>query len=157
MFLDNKFILGNELVQKMGIHIANISMLRKSFEHNDDLYSVLKLNNCNFINTKAMNLPNNIKKGIEEHEFTDMSDKLPITWVLGELNCTERNLINAGIVIDKVTVAGKKFYVFDRAFVDTIGKSIPYILNAEENERLVKGSFIKGSIQLSKNKFLVWY
>jgi hypothetical protein len=157
MFLDKKYILANELVQKMGIHIANVSMLRKSFEHNDDYYSIRKMNNCSFVSAKAYNLPNNIKQGIKDHKFTDVSNKLPCTYFKSEFNVTERELTKSGIVLGKMTIAGKKFYVFSNEFVQNLHDKVGYILDAKENEKCLKDSSIDGSVQLSRNKFFAWY
>jgi len=157
MFLSKDYILSNELVEKMRIHIANISMLRKKFEHKDDLYNIRKFNNCTFINTKCRDLPNNLRQGISNNEFTDISNKLPISFVRTELGCTEKQLFQSEIVQSKETIAGKKFYVFDKAFAHFVGNSVPYILNAEEHAECEDKGYIKGSIRMSANRYFTWY
>jgi hypothetical protein len=156
MFLNKKYILANELVEKMGIHIANISMLAKQFEDNDYGH-VIKMNNCTFINSESRQLPHNIEVGLFAHKYTDISNKLPCTFVKSEFEVTEREWFKSGIVTDKVTIAGKKFYVFNDNFVKTMKRKVPYVLDSKEtNECMAKGQ-IEGSIKLSKNKFFVWY
>jgi len=157
MFLERKYILSNELVEKMGIHIANISMLRNSFEQNDDYYSIVKMNNCSFINTKAKNLPRNIRDGISSNTFTDMSDKLPCTYTRTEYEVTEKELFRAGIVIDKVRVCGKDLYVFDHEFIKKMKGCIGYVLDEEETLQCFRNKEIIGYIKLAKNKYWVWY
>lgn len=156
MFLNKKYVLGNELVEKMGIHIANISMLAKEFEHNDYGH-VIKMNNCTFINRDSRQMPHHIVVGLFAHEYTDMTNKLPVTYVKSEFGVTEREWFKSGIVTEKVEVAGKKFYVFNDEFVKTMKRMVPYVLDAKETEECTRKGQIKGSIQLSKNKYFVWY
>lgn len=157
MFLHKKYILANELVQKMGIHIANISMLRQQFEDADDFGSIIKMNNCSFISTMCNHLPNNIKVGILNNTFTDMSDKLPCTFVKTEYGITEKELFKVGFVIDKVKICGKDLYVFDKKFVKKMHNKIGYVLDKEETEDCFKKELIDGYTMLSKNKFFTWY
>jgi len=157
MFLPKKFILANELVEKMGIHIANISMLRQEFEDRDNMYDIQKINNCSFINTKSRQLPNNIMVGILSNKFTDMSNKLPCRYVSEEYNATERELTNAGIITGKVTVCGKKFYEFTDEFVETVKGKLTYTLDKAELGYCLMHNQIIGYVQLSKNKYLTWY
>ena len=159
MFLEKKFILANELVKKMKIHIANISMLRNTYSSSEDIYTIKKLNNCTFINTASEKLPNNILQGIKKHgdELTDMSDKLPCTYIRSEYGMTEKELMKSGIVIKKVKVASKDFYVFNPEFVKTMKNKIGYVLNAGETKYCSEHGEIEGSIKLSKNKFFTWY
>ena len=157
MFLNKKYILSNELVDKMGIHIANISMIRQQFEDNNDFGSIVKMNNCSFINITCNHLPNNIKNGILNNTFTDMSDKLPCTFVKSEYNVTENELFRSGIVIDKVTIASKDFYVFNQEFIKKMRNKLGYVLNKKELDECIKNNEIDGFEQISKNKFFVWY
>lgn len=157
MFLNKRYILANELVQKMNIHIANISMLRSQFEDDDDFHTIVKMNNCAMIDTKSQKLPRNIVEGIHKNTFTDMSDKLPCTWVRAEHEMTERELFKSGIVIKKTKVAGKDFYVFNQEFVNTMRHKIPYILDEKDMLECTSKNQILGSIKLGKNKFFTWY
>lgn len=157
MFLHKKYILANELVQKMNIHIANISMLRNNFTDDEDFTTIIKMNNCCMINTSSKKLPNNIAVGIKNNTFTDMSDKLPCTWVKSEHEMTERELYQSGIVQEKIKIAKKDFYVFNRNFINTMKNKIPYILDEKEMLECTKKKQILGSIKLGKNKFFTWY
>lgn len=157
MFLHKKYILANELVQKMNIHIANISMLRNQFTDDDDFTTIMKMNNCAMINTSSKKLPHNIMEGIRKNTFTDMSDKLPCTWVRSEYEMTERELLSSGIVIKKTKIAGKDFYIFNQEFVKTMYNKVPYILDEKEMIECTNKKQILGHIPLGKNKFFVWY
>lgn len=157
MFLDSKYILANELTDKMNIHVANISMMRQVFENNNDFYSMPKKNNCTFINTKAHALPNNIQVGILANEFTDVSDKLPCTYVRTEYGMTEKEMKKADMIIGKVKVAGKDFYQFKPEFVAKMKRKIGYILDEKETMECYRAGTIDGYTQLSKNKYFTWY
>jgi len=157
MFLDKKYILANELVQKMDIHIANISMLLNHYDYSDNYGVMVKMNNCTFINTHSHFLPNNIKVGIAENKFIDISDKLPRTFVHYEYSVTQRELYKSGIVIDMVKIAGKELYVFDPDFVNRLNRKIGYVLDKNETKECYTKGQIKGFIELSKNKFFTWY
>lgn len=157
MFLDKKYILANELVREMDIHIANVSMLRNQFEDNDDFYTVRKMANCSFVNGESQQLPKNIRAGIAKHTFTDLSNKLPCNYVREEYGITERELFKSGMVLNKEKVAGKDFYVFNDYFVKTMKKKIGYILDAKEEAQCSRKKQIIGSIRLGKNKFFTWY
>ena len=119
-FLSKGYILSNELVQKMGIHIANISMLRQHFEEADDFASMIKMNNCTFINSKAVGLPRNIRSGVDDNTFTDVSNKLPCTFVRTEYDMTERELRKSNMITGKEKIAGKEFYVFVVFFLNNL-------------------------------------
>ena len=157
MFLDSKYILANELTNKMDIHVANISMMRSVFEDNNDFYSMPKKNNCTFINTKANNLPNNIKIGILTNSFTDMSDKLPCTYVRTEYGMTQKEMEKADMIIGKVKISGKDFYQFKPEFVKKMKRKIGYILEEHEAIDCFNKDQIDGYVKLSKNKYFSWY
>jgi hypothetical protein len=156
MFLKNTYILANELVQKMDIHIANISMMVKDHE-DDDSGTFIKMNNCTFINTKAADLPSNIKVGIYENDFTDMTDKLPCTFARMEYGITEKEFFNSGMVTKKVEIAGKDFYQFTPEFVQKMKYKIGYVLDEAETMECYRKKQILGYTQLSKDKYFTWY
>ena len=157
MFLSKNFVLANELVEHMGIHIANISMLRQTFEDNNDFYNIQKLSNCVIINSQARALPNNIRVGLSTGKFTDLSDKLPRAYVREEYDATERELTESGIVIDRVKICNKDFYVFNQEFVKTMNGCVGCVLDADETKKYTALGKIDGSIELSKNKYFTWY
>lgn len=157
MFLSNDYILANELTKKMNIHIANISMLKQRLEDQNNETDMVKLNNCTFINKKSIFLPKNIREGIKKNIFTDISNKLPVTFVKSEYEITEREMNNSGIIQGKKKIAGKDFYVFNNDFVEKVKNSIVYVLDKKETEECSKNGDINGFVKLSKNKFLTWY
>lgn len=156
MFLHKKYILANELVQKMGIHIANISMLVNDYEDSDN-GTFVKMNNCTFINTKDTTLPNNILAGIYANDFTDMTDKLPCTFIRSEYGITEKELLKSGMATEVVTIAGKDFYKFSPEFVNKMKYKIGYVLDEAETMDCYRKNQILGYTQLAKNKYFTWY
>lgn len=157
MFLDKNYVLANELVQKMDIHIANISMIKKQFEGTDDMKTIISMNNCTFIKSNSPKLPRNIREGIKSHTFTDVSNKLPCTYLRTEYPLSVRNWEKAGVINDKVKIAGKDFFEFTDDFVNKTRGKIVYILNEEETMDCFRKNQIEGYIQASKNKFITWY
>jgi hypothetical protein len=155
MFLDKKYILANELVQKMGIHIANISMIAKSLEDYDDVF--VKMGNCTFINTESIELPNNLKEAIAANDFTDMSDKIPVTFIKAEHNLSVVTMKKSGIISEVTEIAGKKFYVFKKDFMEKTKDTILYVLDKEETSECAEKNYIDGYTQIGTNKFLTWY
>lgn len=157
MFLNNNYILANELVEKMDINIANISILKKQFDEEDDDITIVKLNNCSFIKTNSYKLPNNIREGISKFEFTDISNKIPCSFFREEYDISDKEIMNAPITIGKTIIAGKKFYEFDRDFVKQVKNHVLYTLDEKEKNECYAKNQITGFVQMSKNKFLTWY
>lgn len=157
MFINKNYILANELIEKMDIHISNISVLKQSYENVGDYHTFLKMNNCTFINSKSKSLPYNIRVGISENEFTDLSDKLPSPYIRTEFHVNEMFWFNSGIVIEKIKISGKQFYVFDPEFVKKMKGKIPYILDEAEARKCKMDGDIEGYTQLSRNQYFTWY
>ena len=154
VFLDKKYILANELVEKMNISMSFISKLSKYLENE----SVMKkLNNCTFIDTTSNKLPKNIKNALKKYTFTDISNKLPFTYFRDEFGLTESELKNSGIINDVIVIAGKKFYVFSNEFIANTKNCIGYILNEKETFDCYNRNLINGYIQVTKKKYFVWY
>lgn len=147
--LNSNHILANELVQKMGIHIANASMI--------DSPNVIKMGNCNFIEKDDGYLPKNMKKFIRENEFTNLENLLPCKYARDELCISEKNLISSEIVSSVVTIANKDFYKFNDKFVKRVKKKILNVLNKDEFTECLTEELITDYIQLTKNKYLTMY
>jgi hypothetical protein len=157
MFLSKDYVLANELVQKMEINIANISKLIKDFEYNNFYGDIIKMNNCAFLKKTSHRFPKFIKDGLNNFNFTDISNGLPCRFVQSEYSITERELSKSEIFLEKKKIAKKEFYIFKDDFVQKLKGKIAYTLNKEETEKCHQNGDIQGYIQLSKNKFLTWY
>ena len=157
MFLNTNYILANELVKKMNIHIANISMLKQKIENSDNYDDMIKMNNCTFINKKSIYLPKNIRLGIANNVFTDMSNKLPCTYVRSEYGISEKELFASGIIKEKIEVCNKDFYVFTDEFIEKTEGTVINILEADDAMECHKNGSIDGFVKLSKNKYITWY
>ena len=157
MFLHERYILGNELVQKMGIHIANISMFAKQMENIDDYSTIVKFNNCTFIDIHSHKIPKNLLKGIQNNSFTNLSDKLPVSWVKTEYQLSKLELINADMIENEILIAKKRFYVFKSWVVDLMKNKIAYTLDESEKDICLKNGDILGSIKINQNKYLTYY
>lgn len=164
MFLSKNYILSNEIVQKAGIHIANISMSIKTLEDSDTKSGLaVKLGNCTFLNKQAKNLPTYIKNYMDNPEwsFEDFSDKLPVTYVASEFgvpaNKIEEAFKKSNYLESVETIAGKKFFKFTKEFRDLMEDKTWYILSKEEAEDCLKNGEIDGFTPLYKEKYFTWY
>lgn len=149
--LNNNHILANELVQKMGIHIANASMINSP--------NVLKLGNCNFIEKNDNHLPKNMRKFIRENSdtFTNLENLLPATYARDELGVSQKHLLSSEIVTDVVEIANKDFYKFNETFVKRVRKKILNVLDKDEFKECLSEKLITDYIELTKNKYLTMY
>lgn len=157
MFKGKEFVLGNELTQKMGISIANVSMIRRELEAAGNVSAITSLNNCTFVDTTCKELPKFFKQGIANNTFTDLSNKLPVTFIEEEFKATEKELLRSGVVTEKIKIAGKNFYVFSDEFINSVKGKVVYTLDKEDKDLCLASGDIEGFIELSKNKFLTWY
>ena len=157
MFLNKDYVLANELVQNMGINIANISKLTKEFEYNDYYGDIIKMNNCTFLKRTSHRFPKNIHEGLHNYSFTDMSNTLPCRWVQSEYRMTEREMKNAKILKEKKKIGKKEFFIFEDWFVEIMRGKMAYTLDKKETLECSKNGDILGFIELSKNKFITWY
>ncbi len=153
MFLNNKYISCNELVQKMNIHIANISILTKDLE---DTNIFTKLGNCVFVDKTSIDLPKNIRIGIAQNTFTDCTNILPLSYLIKELEITKAQIINLPFT-SQLSLAGKDFIKFEQSFIDKVQDKTTYVLSNKETEECLQEGNIEGSIKLSNSKNLTWY
>jgi hypothetical protein len=157
MFLNENYILASELIQNLGISIANISKLANQYNDCGNSSTIIKMGTCSFIHSTDKNLPKTIRRGLDDYNYTDMSNKLPCKWSLTEYNLRELDLINSNMITDKIVVGGKNLYVFDPEFVSKMDGKIGYVLNKAETMECLKSNRIDGYTELNKNKYFVWY
>lgn len=149
----NGYFLANELTDKLGIHIANISMFIKNIK-DDEIDNILKLGNCTFIKKDFNKLPKALLKGV--HLCTELNNVLPRSWFKEDLDVTDKELEKCNIATI-IEIAGRKFYQFTNKFAEEINGKVLYILDKSDTESCSRNGEINGYVQLSKNKFLVWY
>ena len=157
MFLNDNYILANELVGKMGINIANVSILKKKLEDGGDETTIVSLANSSFIKSSSGKLPKNIRNGISNHTFTDISNKLPCAYARNEFGFTDKELLSSNIVYGKVTVCGKTMFEFDRDFIKSVKNHVLFTLKKSEMEECYSKGQISGYVQITKTKYLTWY
>jgi len=159
MFLTSNFILSNELTSNMAIASSNISMMHKMLENKGITSDVIKLGNCLFIDKTSPNLPNNIRKGIYNYNYQDLTNVLPVSYMKKDFNISDADikiLISKGIIIDSFLLKGKKLVRFSDKFVNETKDCVFYMLSKTETLELYKNKTIDGYIELS-NQSLTWY
>lgn len=149
--LSNRHILSNELVQKMDIHIANISMI--------DSPNIEKMGNCNFLLPDDRYLPGNIKKFINANRntFTNLEGLLPCSFAQDELEISDKQILDSGIASEKVTIYGKHFYRISEDFIKRSNKKVLNVLDQDDFNDCIKRNLLKDYIKISKNKYLTMY
>lgn len=159
MFLSDKYILANELTTKMEIHIANISNLIDKLENENKFDDFKKLNSCTFLKRDSINLPKNIKEGIEQFssELHTFTDKLPSTFLYSEYGLSKSNMIKSKIFKEEMEIYGKTFYVFTDEFIKKVKNCTLYILPEIEAKQCLLDKEIIDYIKISKNKCITWY
>jgi len=156
MFLDKRYVLGNELAEIGNFNISNISMIVKEFHDNDNYSDAKNLGNCTFLNSDAQ-LPKHIIKLL--HKCTPMNNKLPMTYIIKEFKTKKDDILKSlsEYIEDVTTISGKEFVVFNEDFVNKFKGKVHYILNKSEMQEALDNDYIDGFIQLSRTRFLVWY
>ena len=161
MFLSKNYVLGSELVEKMGIHIANISIARKKLETQGNVTDIIKMGNCTFLNKDSIMLPNNLKVGLNTYQFTDISNMLPSSYIIKEFKLNKKilnNLIeNHDSFIKEISISKKQLTVFTPEFIKNLENTIPYMLNEAETMECYNTGSIDDYIKLDNNKYLTWY
>lgn len=164
MFLSNNYVLSNELTEKANIHIANISSLIKTLEESRNAAANLafqKMGNCTFLKKDSKLYPMNIRNYLNGYHFTDMSDKIPSTYLRTELGVSYDKIVKAfkvnGIEVKEETISGKRFTVFPKEFANKMKDKTWYVLNVEDYNECLKNGDIDGGISLGKGKYVTWY
>lgn len=154
MFLSKKYVLVNELIDRMNINMANASGLIRELDRLGDTTTVVNIGYCNFIKD-SQNLPRNFRDALRD-SFTDISQMLPCSFVKSELNLTEKEFLDFGLGT-KVTIAKKDFFKFSDSLYKKLKNSIPYVLSKAETDDCSNRGLIDGFIKLDDNRYLTWY
>jgi hypothetical protein len=157
MFLSKNYVLASEVVDLLGLSIANISNIRRVFENSNDFHSIKKMKDCVFLNVNCNKFSKNITRCLETNTFTDMSNKLPVSWVREEYGMTPISMIKSGISRGEVIVQGKRFIEFEDEFVSLMQNKIGYVLDEKETNDCFRRGLIEGYIKLGTNKYFTWY
>lgn len=156
-FLNKKYILANELCDAMQINIANISGLRKEFEHEDDYTTILKRSGSIFVNTKSEKIPNNLTQGIRKFrdKFTDVSNIAPPSWLKLEYDISSTDLLHPFFGAEEISISGKRFFRFSDDFVK-LTKNKVLLMTTLDDVREHR-TLIDDYVQIRKNRALMWY
>lgn len=162
MFLNKNYVLGNELCAYLGINQANLSILRKERELQEDFSTVQKLSGTVVVDLSSRHLPNNFRLSADDivcANFTEIHDKLPLSYIKEELNLTEAELKVLGaeeVLVKYQNLKEIKLWKFPE-YLTKLRNPIPYTLNAEEYEKCLKNKQIAGGVKLKPSKYFVWY
>jgi len=150
------YVLGSEVAEVGGFHIANISMLFKDFPMIEGV-DFLKYGGMTLLNKKSLLYPNNIVKIMYSGKLTDLSPYLPYNYFADEL---ENNFTNVKNKFKKVKIGGKQFVeITDDKLKEILmdDKIVRSVVDNDEIPELVNENYIKGYIKLNSKKSLTWY
>jgi hypothetical protein len=150
------YVLGAEIAQKAGFSIVNVSLLLQNdnFIEGEDYF---KFGVVTLINKNSDRLPKYFRAAIAEHEYTDLSELLPMKYFNDMLEGCSTKIKDKYRVKD---ILGKKFVeIIDKDFKDIImdNKKVKSVVQSEEIPELQEGNYIDGCIALNKSKYLCWY
>ena len=153
MFLNNNYICANQYVIDRNIHIANVSNLKKNMSERD----FMELGNCTFLR-KDGKLSLDLKKYIylENREHFDFTNYLPCAFLKSELELSEKELFDSGLVKNKLEIAGKKFYELSE-FFDNKRNKVFYTLDRKDYFDVINNIRDLDFLKISDKKYLTWY
>ncbi len=159
MFIPEHYILSTELQKKYKISQSVFSMLKKSIDSNNIKNAMLKYGNCLFVNARSYDLPNNVRKMVQNGPYTRMDNKLVSTYIQNEFDCKKSQFI-AGLKeynAREVHIEGKSFIEFDISFKDKINGRVLTNINSEDLSDCLDNNEVDGFINIGPDNFLVWY
>jgi hypothetical protein len=153
IYFDENHVLGNEVCEILGNHMANISNLKSE--------NILKVGNCPIMLKYDVTLPPKMKSIVLSGQTTSLKDKMVLSYFKSEYNLTDSEIMKY-IAEDIEEIAGKKFIVYKKEFLDKIKNiscydNILYVLSKKEYEELDCKDVLKYTQQVSKNKYIVIY
>ena len=148
------YFLANEVTERLGISIANISSPNLLYRKDDENVWV-KRGNCIFNSLYNIDhLSKNTQSFIRNNELMDCSKLIPVSYLVQELKTNELNLQIFGKIEFKY---GKKL-LFLNSFGDKIfNKKINDVLPIEDCKELKNSGDIEDYIPLNKKDALYYY
>lgn len=152
LYFDDNHVLGTEICQILGIHMANISNMKSP--------NILKYGNCPILLKSDYTLQPKIRKTMFHHKITPLKDKMSLTFFKSEYNLTDEEILK--YIADKIEIiADRKFIVYKSEFLNKIKRpgydNMLYILNSEEYKELKNNNIFKYSEKITSKKYLVIY
>lgn len=152
LYFDDNHVLGTEICQILGIHMANISNMKSP--------NILKYGNCPILLKSDYTIQPKIRKTMFHHKITSLKDKMSLTFFKSEYNLTDEEILKH--IADKIEIiADRKFIVYKPEFLNRIKRlgydNMLYILNSEEYKELKNSNIFKYSEKITSKKYLVIY
>lgn len=150
------FVLGTEIANKGKFTINNISIAINAFNLVEGR-DYLKFGGITLLSKECTFLPHYIYKNMFGDGITDLTDLLPYTYFMDEVEKTTTLIKNKYTLVD---VSGKKFVkITDKELYNAFFKKrlTRYVVHSSEMPELINGRYIDGFIKLSSSKVLTWY
>ena len=162
MVFTKNHVMSVEFAKKAAMDMSNISMAKKELEELGNFTCIMKIGQGTYINKKSTMLPKYIREGLTKHTFSNLENKIPITylektWDIKKLDLKSLLHTNPEIVKGISTIEGVEFIEFNVHFANLLDVVIPYILSRKEFFDCHKKGLLDGHVELNSGKYLVWY
>lgn len=148
------YFLANEVTDRLGISIANISSPNILYRK-DDENTWVKRGNCIFNSLfDISHLSKNTQEFIRNNKLMDCSKLIPVSYLMKEFNTTELTLRIFGNVDYKY---GKKLLFLNKFGQKIFNEKINDILPIQECKDLKASGDIEDYIPLNKSEALYYY
>lgn len=148
------YFLANEVTDRLGISIANISSPNLLYRKDDESVWV-KRGNCIFNSIYNIDhLSKNTQEFIRNNKLMDCSKLIPVSFLMQEFNTTELTLRIFGNVEYRF---GKKLLFLNKFGDKIFNKKINDVLPIKECEELKASGDIEDFIKLNRTEALYYY
>lgn len=153
LYLSSEHVLGNEVCEILGIHIANISNIKSD--------KILKVGNCPILDKTDLSITRKIRNTMLSDEVTSLKDKIPLSYFKSEYCLTDTEILNS-IADDIEIISGKKFIRYSQDFLDKIKQpnnidNLIYVCDLDELKDMQHDNIIKHYYQINSKKYLIIY
>lgn len=151
IYFTDEHVLGTEIAEILNIPTSYISNLKSE--------RILKVGNCPILLKTDPDLLPKIKKTLTDSRVTSLKHKMVLSYFKTEYSLSDEQILNT--VGEKIeTIAGKKFIVFKKDFLDKIIRSnnvdnVLYTLDASEFAEAQAD--LKYYYKITDKKYLVIY
>lgn len=153
IYFTENHVLGTEVAEILNIPTSYISNLKSE--------KILKVGNCPILLKSDNDLLPKIRKTVLGTEVTSLKDKMCLSYFKTEYIINDAQILQT--IGEKIeTIAGKKFIVFKKDFLDKIKQpnnidNLIYVCGLEEFQQFQTEDIIKYYYKINDKKYLIIY
>ncbi len=153
LYFTDEHVLGNEVCEILGIHIANISNIKSD--------KILKVGNCPILSKYDLSITKKIRNTMFSNNITSLKNKMSLSYFKSEYNMTDSEILST-IATEIQTIAGKKFIKYTDDFINKIKQpnnidNLIYVCNLNEFKELQNEEVPKYHYKITDKKYLIIY